>query len=141
MIPLNIKKLHTRAKLPHYAHPHDAGADLFSVEDVVIPPGERVLVSTGIALEIPEGYVGLVWDKSGLSTTHGLKTLGGVIDAGYRGEIKIGIINLSKDPYHLGVGHKVAQLLLQNVEHAHIVEVDDLSSSTRGEGGFGSTGK
>lgn len=141
MIKLKIKKLHTEAKVPHYAHPHDAGMDLFALEQAVIAPGARALVGTGIALEIPEGYVGLVWDKSGLSNSHGLKTLGGVIDAGYRGEIKVGLVNLGTEEYVVGTGHKIAQLLIQKIEHANIIAVEELSDTVRGEGGFGSTGK
>lgn len=138
---LKIKKLRADAKIPSYAHHGDAGFDLFAVEEAVIPRGERVLVGTGIALEIPDGFVGLIWDKSGLATAHGLKTLGGVIDAGYRGEIKVGIINLSAEDYTIGTGHKVAQMLIQKVERATIEEAPELSDAPRGEGGFGSTGK
>ncbi len=138
---LNIKKIHPDAKIPTYAHYGDAGFDLFATETVTIPVGARVLVGTGIAMEIPDGYVGLIWDKSGLSIKHGLKNLGGVIDAGYRGEIKAGVVNLSDEDYTVVVGHKVAQMLIQKVERAEIVEVDELSDTTRGHGGFGSTGK
>lgn len=138
---LRIKKLHADAKVPSYAHPGDAGFDLYALEEVVIPVGGRVLVSTGIALEIPSGFVGLIWDKSGLSTTHGLKTLAGVVDAGYRGEVKVGMINLSTEDYVISMGHKVAQMLIQKVERAEITLVTELSETTRGEGGFGSTGK
>lgn len=138
---IKVKKLHSEAKVPHYAHHDDAGLDLFCVENVTVAPMERVQVKTGIAMELPEGYVGLIWDKSGLSHKHGLKTLGGVLDAGYRGEIKIGIINLSKEPYIFEAGHKVAQILIQKVEHATIEEVEELSDSHRGDNAFGSTGK
>lgn len=141
MIKISIKKLHPNAKIPQYAHPHDAGMDLFAIEHVIIPVGGRVLVGTGIAVEIPEGYVGLVWDKSGLSNTHGLKTLGGVIDAGYRGEIKVGLVNLGQAECAIGAGHKIAQILIQKVEHPTIALVDELTESVRGESGFGSTGK
>lgn len=127
--------------MPNYAYHNDAGFDLCAIESVTIPAGSRVLVGTGIAMEIPDGYVGLVWDKSGLSNTHGLKTLGGVVDAGYRGEVKVGIINLSTSDYTIGAGHKVAQMLIQKVEQVEIKEVAELSDATRGEGGFGSTGK
>ena len=82
---LKIKKLHTDAKVPSYAHPGDAGFDLYAIEEVAIPVGVRVLIGTGIAMDIPDGFVGLIWDKSGLSTTHGLKTLGGDGEFGYRG--------------------------------------------------------
>lgn len=138
---IKVKKIHPDAKLPTYAHHGDAGFDLYAIESVTVPAGERVLVSTGIAIEIPEGYVGLIWDKSGLSMNHGLKNLGGVIDAGYRGEIKAGFVNLSKQDYTITVGHKVAQMLIQKVERAEIKEVEELSDTTRGHGGFGSTGK
>ena len=133
--------MHPDAKLPTYAHNGDAGFDLYAIESVTIRVSERVLVSTGISMEIPDGYVGLIWDKSGLSMNHGLKNLGGVVDAGYRGEIKAGMVNLSAEDYTITVGHKVAQMLIQKVEHAEITEVTELSDSTRGKGGFGSTGK
>lgn len=138
---LKIKKLHPDAKMPSYAHHGDAGFDLFAIESVTIPVGGRVLVGTGIAMEIPDGYVGLIWDKSGLAVNHGLKTLGGVIDAGYRGEIKVGVVNLSDEDYTITVGHKVAQMLIQKVERAEIIEITELSGSVRGHKGFGSTGK
>lgn len=138
---INIQKLEQGAIIPTYAHEGDAGMDLCALNEVRIPAGKRSLVGTGIAMEIPHGYVGLVWDKSGLSNNHGLKTLGGVIDAGYRGEIKVGIINLGETDYTIEAGHKVAQMLIQKVEHPEIAEVSELSSTARGHGGFGSTGK
>jgi dUTP pyrophosphatase len=124
-----------------YAKVGDAAFDLFAAGDVTIAPMERVQISTGIVLEIPAGYVGLIWDKSGLSHKFGLRTLGGVVDAGYRGEIMIGMVNLSKEPYVFEKGHKVAQMIIQKCEHCDIVEVEELSESDRGSGGFGSTGK
>lgn len=138
---LKIKKLSEDAIVPEYAHLGDAGFDLFSVEKTEIDPMQRVQIKTGIAMEIPEGFVGLVWDKSGLSHKNGLKTLGGVVDSGYRGEIMVGIINLSKEKYILEKGHKMAQMLIQKVERVEIETVSDLSDTTRGESGFGSTGK
>ena len=138
---LKIKKLTPDAKLPSYAHPEDAGFDLYAIRPLTIAPGERIQVPTGIAMEIPDGYVGLIWDKSGLSHKHGLKTLGGVVDAGYRGEIMIGMINLSSAPYTFEAGHKVAQMLIQKREAAIIKEVSELSDAARGTGGFGSSGK
>lgn len=138
---LNTQKLDSRAILPTYAHEGDAGMDLYSLSEVKIPAGSRALVGTGVVLEIPQGYVGLIWDKSGLSNNYGLKTLGGVVDAGYRGEVKVGVINLSTDDYTIAAGHKVAQMLIQKVEHPEIVEVAALSTASRGEHGFGSTGK
>jgi len=141
IMELNVKKLHPNAKLPTYAHHGDAGFDLYAIESVTIAVGARVLVGTGIAMEIPDGFVGLIWDKSGLSMNHGLKNLGGVIDAGYRGEIKAGVVNLSNEDYTITAGHKVAQMLIQKVERAEIKDVAELSDTTRGHGGFGSTGK
>jgi len=138
---LKVKKLNSDAILPNYAKKDDAGFDLYSVADVEISAGQRVQVPTGIAMEIPTGCVGLVWDKSGLSHKHGMKTLGGVIDSGYRGEIMVGIINLGTEKYLLEKGHKVAQMLIQKKETCDIVEVNDLEESDRGNGAFGSTGK
>ena len=138
---LKIKKLDPDAIIPQYAHTDDAGMDFYAIETIALKPGERIGVSTGLAIEIPEGYVGLVWDKSGISINDGIKTLGGVIDAGYRGEIKIGIINLSSTDYVLKKGHKIAQILIQKVEQPDIIEVRELSDSERGKNGFGSTGK
>jgi dUTP pyrophosphatase len=141
LMKIKVKKLDPEAKLPAYAMPGDAGMDLFSLADTIISPGERVQVRTGIAFELPHGTVGLVWDKSGLSHKHGLKTLGGVLDAGYRGELLVGVVNLSSEPYKLEKGHKVAQMLVQEVAQPELVEASELSASERGEGGFGSTGK
>ncbi|NQV91732.1 dUTP diphosphatase [Candidatus Woesearchaeota archaeon] len=137
---IKIKKLHEDAVVPRYAKEHDAGMDFFSNESLVLQPGERKLVSTGISMAIPQGYVGLIWDKSGIATKHGLKTMAGVIDAGYRGEIKILIHNLSNEKYVIEKGNKVAQMLIQPVEQREIIIVSELDSSDRGEGGFGSTG-
>ena len=141
MLTIKIKKLKNDAVLPNYAHSGDAGMDIYASENVHVRKGERAKVPTGIAMEIPEGYVGLVWDKSGLSINQGLKTLGGVIDAGYRGEIIIGIANLSSEDYTLEKGHKVAQLLIQKIESPVIEEAIELNNSHRGEKGLGSTGK
>jgi len=138
---LKVKKLSENAIVPNYAHPDDAGFDLYSVEAIEISPMSRVQVATGIALEIPIGYVGLVWDKSGLSHKHGLKTLGGVIDSGYRGEVKVGLINLGSETYLLEKGHKIAQMIIQQQESCEIIEVNELSETSRGDKGFGSTGK
>lgn len=138
---IKFKKLNPSAKLPAYAHPGDAGIDFFALEKTVIRPGERLVVKTGISMELPHGYVGLFWDKSSIGIKEGIKTIGGVIDAGYRGEVMVGIVNLSEKEYVFEVGHKVAQMLIQEVELAEIEEVADLNTSSRGQGGFGSTGK
>lgn len=115
--------------------------DLYTVEPVELNPGERKSIPLGIAIEIPAGYVGLIWDKSGLSHKYGIKHFGGVIDSGYRGEIHAGVMNLSDAYFKFEKGHKIAQLLIQKVEHADFVSVERLSDTARGEGGFGSTGK
>ncbi len=137
---LQVKLLHPDAKVPSYAHEGDAGMDLFAVLSIDIAPGMRVQVPTGIAVAIEQGYVGLIWDKSGLSHKSGLKTLGGVVDAGYRGEVFVGLINLGNEIYHVEKGAKIAQMLIQEVTHPDIELVDTLDETARGEGGFGSTG-
>ncbi len=137
---IQIKKLNSNAVIPSYAHAHDAGMDLYASESMVIKAGGRVLVPTSIAMAIPAGNVGLIWDKSGMAAKFGLKVMGGVIDAGYRGEIKIIVHNLSSLDYHVEVGMKVAQMLIQPVMQLPLREVDELDATVRGEGGFGSTG-
>ena len=137
---LQIKKLHPDAKLPSFAHTTDAGMDLFTVEAFTLQPGERKSVPTGIAAAVPDGYVGLIWDKSGIAHKRGIKSLGGVVDAGYTGEIFAGAVNTDTEPQSFVVGDKIAQLLIQKVEHPELVEVTELDDTTRGEGRFGSTG-
>ncbi len=138
---LKVKKLYPEAILPSYAHPGDAGLDMYSNETVTIEPGKAVKIKTGVAVEIPEGFVGLVWDKSGMASNHRLKKLSGVIDSGYRGEILLSLINLGETSYTLEKGHKVSQMLIQKVENVEVKEVNELSDTSRGHGGFGSTGK
>ena len=140
-MPLHIKKLHPEATLPKYALPHDAGMDIFSNETAIIGSGERRLISTGISMAIPTGFVGLVWDKSGIASKHGIKTMAGVIDSGYRGEVKILVHNLSDKSFQVEKGSKIAQLLIQPVHQLEITEVDELDNTERGAGGFGSTGE
>lgn len=137
---IQVKKLHPEAKIPNFAHPGDAGMDLYSVADIVLKPGERASVPTGIAMALPNGYVGLMWDKSGPSHKFGIKTLGGVVDAGYRGEYLVGLVNLSQEDFEIKVGQKIAQLLIQKVEHPEVEEVTELDETSRGDGRFGSTG-
>lgn len=138
---LQVKRLSEQAVLPSRAHPDDAGLDLFVSEDAVILSGERKTLRTGIALAIPSGHVGLIWDRSGLSAKQGLKTLGGVIDAGYRGEVLVTLQNLGDAPYALRTGDKVAQMLIQKVELPAVREVDELDDTDRGTKSFGSTGR
>jgi len=137
---IKIKKLHPEATAPKYAQPGDAGMDFYALETTPLQPGERKLVSTGISMAIPKGYVGLIWDKSGMATKFGIKTMAGVIDSGYRGEIKILVHNLSKETYVFEKGTKVSQMLIQPVEQKKLIEVNELDETSRGEGAFGSTG-
>ncbi|MBT6774226.1 dUTP diphosphatase [Candidatus Woesearchaeota archaeon] len=137
---IKIKKLSEDATLPRYAQPGDAGMDFYSNEEITILPNERKLVSTGISMAIPKGYVGLIWDKSGIATKHGIKTMAGVIDSSYRGEVKILIHNLSNQTHKIEKNTKVAQMLIQPVEQKEISEVIELDQTERGTGGFGSTG-
>lgn len=141
MVQIKVQKLHANAKLPEYAHDTDAGMDIFSIETVGILPKSRVIISTGIAIELPPGYVCLVWDKSGLAFKQGITCLGGVIDAGYRGEYKICLYNTADEAYTINAGDKIAQILIQEVKHAQIVEVKKLEDSLRKTKGFGSSGK
>ena len=137
---IKIKKLHPDAVMPQYAHSGDAGMDLRAIEDVTLEPGQPVRIKTGLAIELPEGHVALLWDKSGLSTKHALKTLGGVIEHTYRGEYQVGMINLGREAYTFQAGDKIAQLLIQPIVTADPVEVAELSETERGAGSFGSTG-
>ena len=138
---VKIKRLSETARLPAYAREGDAGMDLYANETVTILPGQRHLVRTGISMALPEGHAGLIWDKSGLAGKHGLKTIGGVIDEGYRGEVLVAVHNLSSEPYQVEAGKKIAQMLVQKVRQREILEVDELDTDTaRGSGCFGSTG-
>lgn len=140
---LTIKRLDPELPLPSYAHPGDAGLDLRSTEDRTLAPLERALIGTGIAVAIPDGFAGFVLPRSGLALKRGLSLVNtpGLIDSHYRGEIKLIAINLDPSAsLTIARGEKVAQLVLQRVEHAELMEVDDLDATQRGTGGFGSTG-
>ncbi len=137
---LKVKKLRPDAKLPTHGHPGDAGLDFYCVEDVLFPPGEQKTVHTGIAVEIPEGYVGLIWDKSSISFNLGLKVMGGVIDSGYRGEIIMNLLNVSSKEVLMTKDHKIAQMIIQKFEHCEVEEVSTISETVRGERREGSTG-
>ncbi len=126
---------------PEYASAGAAGADLRARTAVTILPGQRASVPTGLRLQIPPGYVGLVWPRSGLAVRHGIDTLAGVIDSDYRGEVKVVLVNHGEEPFVVAPGERVAQLLLQKVERATFAGVPDLESTGRGSGGFGSTGR
>ncbi|MBT4377047.1 dUTP diphosphatase [archaeon] len=139
MVNVKIKKLSPGAKIPTYANSGDAGMDIYSNEDLILPPKHRAMIKTGISMEFPEGCVALVWDKSGIAKS-GVTTLAGVGDPGYRGEYKIVLLNIGSKPYEIKKGEKIAQILIQKVEQPKIEEVYDLSDSERGSGGFGSSG-
>lgn len=140
---LAVKLLHPAARLPQRAHPGDAGADLFSVEEVTIPPGERRDVGTGLALAIPLGYAGFVQPRSGLAFKHGIMVVNspGLIDAGYRGEVRVALYNSGRASFVVRVGERIAQLVVQAVEEAQFVAAAELPDTVRGEGGFGSSGR
>jgi dUTP pyrophosphatase len=129
--------------LPARARADDAGLDLYAAEAATIEPGARALVPTGIALAIPTGYAGLVLPRSGLALRHGLTLLNtpGLIDAGYRGEVKVLLVNHDRAAVTVARGDRIAQLVIQRVEPAELVEVDELPTTDRGAGGFGSTGR
>ncbi|MBB5960055.1 dUTP pyrophosphatase [Saccharothrix tamanrassetensis] len=138
-----LSRLDPSVPPPSYARPGDAGADLVTTSDVVIEPGERAVVGTGIAIALPEGYAGFVHPRSGLAARVGLSVVNtpGTIDAGYRGEIKVCLVNHDlRAPVVLARGDRIAQLVVQKVEHAVFREVDELPGSERGAGGYGSTG-
>ncbi|HEV2779119.1 MAG TPA: dUTP diphosphatase [Actinophytocola sp.] len=142
-VEILLTRLDPDVPLPSYARPGDAGADLVTTTDVVIAPGERAVIGTGIALAIPEGYAGFVHPRSGLAARVGLSVVNtpGTIDSGYRGEIRICLINHDvREPVELRRGDRVAQLVVQRVEHAVFREVAELTDSERSTGGYGSTG-
>jgi len=137
---IKVKKLKENAKLPKYHHPGDVGMDLYTMETVTIKPGEHYRFWHGFALEFPEGYGAFIMDKGSISKA-GFRTMGGVFDAGYRGEYNTHLVNLSDKSYTFEEGDKVAQLVIIPVEIVELEEIDTLSESVRGEGSFGSTGK
>ena len=139
-----VTRLDPDLPLPRYAKGGDAGADIVSRIDVVLAPGERMLVPTGISIALPDGYVALVHPRSGLAIKHGVTMVNapGTVDAGYRGELQIILINHDKsESVSFKRGDRIAQLVIQKVERAHFIEVEELPGSGRGSGGFGSTGR
>jgi dUTP pyrophosphatase len=142
---INFKKLHPGAKPPFRATVNSAGADLFAFigQDIIINRGERLLIATGIAVEIPPGFGGFIFPRSSISSKHGISLANcvGVIDADYRGEVKVSLINHSNEPYTIKNGDRIAQLAVLPVERVEFTEKSTLSATERGEGGFGSTGK
>ncbi len=139
---IKIKKIHSDAITPKYAHQGDAGMDVYSVEDLILKSKERKLVKTGLSFELPEGYEIQVRPKSGLALNHGLTILNtpGTLDSGYRGELCIILFNSSDKDYNIKKGEKIAQIVLKKFEFMEFEEVKELSDSARGQGGFGSTG-
>jgi dUTP pyrophosphatase len=142
-LSLRIRRLDERATLPSRAYAGDAGLDLHALEPAALQPGERTSVRTGIAVEIPDGLAGLVLPRSGLADRHGIALVNapGLIDSGYRGEVRVLLLNTDRErAFEIGAGDRIAQLLLVRYEAPEVAEVDELSDSERGEGGFGSSG-
>lgn len=145
MLSVPVRRLDPELPLPEYAKPGDAGVDLRAAESLTLAPrGGRGLVRTGIAVAIPRGYAGFVQPRSGLAMRHGVTCLNtpGLIDADYRGELKVLLVNTDPDePFEVARGERIAQLVIQAVEHVAFVEVDELDETERGDGGFGHTGR
>jgi dUTP pyrophosphatase len=139
--PIKIKKLHPAARLPQRGTPFAAGADLSCVEAFTLAPGERKLVPTGLAVEIPPGFYGRVAPRSGLAVKHGIDTLAGVIDADYRAELRVALINLGLEPVSFAAGERIAQLIIEQAAMCAYEWAEELSDTERGQGGFGSTGR
>lgn len=142
-MPESVEVLITASTVPEYAHPGDAGADLHAAEAVVLAPGQRALIATGVSIALPDGYAAFVVPRSGLAAKHGITVVNspGTVDAGYRGEIKVTLLNTDlNEPFSIAVGDRIAQLIVMPVVRASFIQVDRLPGSQRGEGGFGSTG-
>ncbi len=137
---LSVKRTHPEATLPTRAHPDDAGLDLYSLEDFLMEPGQGHTTKTGIAIALPRGFVGMVADRSSMAK-RGVKSAGGIIDAGYRGEIHIVLYNIGRDTIHIHKGDRIAQLLILPMATPMPVEVDSLDETSRGAKGFGSSGR
>ena len=135
-----VKLLHDSAKAPTKGHMSDAGWDLYAFETVSIPAGATVLVSTGISMAVPKDHVALIWDRSSMGVK-GIHRHAGVVDSGYRGEVKVCLHNTTKEPYHIERGDRIAQMLIQEAPNFIQHVVHELDSTNRGDGGFGSTGK
>jgi dUTP pyrophosphatase len=139
---LEVRRLDPELPVPSYAHPGDAGLDLYAADTTTLAPGARALIPTGVALAIPDGWVGLVHPRSGLAVEHGVTVLNapGTIDAGYRGEVKVLLVNHGDTGFEIRHGQRIAQLLLVRVGRFDIRDVERLDVTVRGSGGFGSTG-
>tara|TARA_R110002020_G_scaffold103752_25_gene243279 strand:- start:556 stop:1098 length:543 start_codon:yes stop_codon:yes gene_type:complete len=137
---IKTKKVDPEAKIPTKAHKSDAGWDMYALEDQHIAPKQRELVRTGISLEIPEGVVGLIWPRSGLAVKSGIDVFAGVVDSGYRGEVGVCLYNSSETPLDVKKGDRIAQILFQEIPNFKLEEATELDSTSRGQGGFGSSG-
>ena len=141
---LPVRRLDPGLPLPAYAHPGDAGADLRAADDVVLPPGGRATVGTGIAVAVPDGYAAFVHPRSGLASRHGITVVNapGTVDAGYRGEVRVVLLNTDPaEPFTVRRGDRIAQLVVQPVTRVSFLDAAELPPTPRGEGGFGSTGR
>ena len=141
---LPVRRLDPGLPLPAYAHPGDAGADLCAAEEVVLPPGGRATVGTGMAVAVPDGYAAFVHPRSGLASRHGITVVNapGTVDAGYRGEVKVVLLNTDRaEPFTVRRGDRIAQLVVQPVTRVRFLDVAELPGTPRGQGGFGSTGR
>ncbi|MBO0721554.1 MAG: dUTP diphosphatase [Blastocatellia bacterium] len=141
LLRIQVKRLSEGARLPVHATDWAAGADLCCAEAFSLQAGERRLVPTGIALEIPRGYYGRVAPRSGLAVRHGIDTLAGIIDSDFRGELKVALINLGEQPVNFAAGERIAQLIIERAASCAYTWSDELSTTERADGGFGSTGK
>lgn len=141
-VKLQVKRVHPDARIPEYAHSGDSGMDLYSVEDVELAPGETKLVKTGLQVSMPKGFEAQVRPKSGLAAKFGVTVLNtpGTVDSGYRGEVMVILANLGREKYKVEKGKKIAQMVITRVEEAEVEEAEELDSTTRKDGGFGSTG-
>ena len=140
MSATKIKRLTSTARIPHRANPTDAGADVHADEATTIRPGERRLVSIGIAMAVPEGFYARIAPRSGLAVKQGIDVMAGVVDSSYRGEVKVLLVNLGNEPYVINIGDRIAQVIIEKCDTREFDDVDDLDETDRGEGGFGSTG-
>ncbi len=138
---VNIKLLKPQAKIPDYGRPGDAGLDLCACEDYTLQPGERHGFGMGFAMELPDGYVALVWDRGGMAAKYGIHTLAGVVDSNYRGEVTVILLNTTSEPYQIKAGDRIAQMVVQQHAAVAFTQVDELGDSERGSKAWLSSGK
>lgn len=138
---IKVRQLHPDARLPRRATEFDAGLDLVAVDFVFIGPGERAIVGTGVSMEIPIGYAGFIWPRSGLAAKHGIDTLAGLVDSTYRGEVKVVLLNTGHEAFNIMPGDRIAQIVIQPIDLRRCEFVERLDDTERGDNGFGSTGQ